>query len=184
MSEFVISSRYANALLSIADENETFDRVLNDITFIYNTLKDSKELRNFLANPIISTSDKLTALNELFKNHINNDLNNFLNLLLEKGRENLLFDICKRFVVLSNEKLNQVEIGITSAVDLSDNQKEELKLKLENIISKKVIPTFSIDSSIIGGFKARYGDTVIDASVKHQLEVLKKKLFEENYLNN
>ena len=99
MSEFVISSRYANALLSIADEKETFDRVLKDIYFIYNTLKDSKELRNFLANPIISSSDKLTALNELFKDHINSDLNNFLNLLLEKGRENLLFDICKRFIV-------------------------------------------------------------------------------------
>ncbi|MCB9247222.1 MAG: F0F1 ATP synthase subunit delta [Ignavibacteriales bacterium] len=47
-----------------------------------------------------------------------------------------------------------------------------------------MIAQFEIDNSIIGGFKARFTDTVIDASIQHQLELLKKKLFEESYLNN
>jgi F0F1-type ATP synthase delta subunit len=41
-----------------------------------------------------------------------------------------------------------------------------------------------VNSNIIGGFKARFNDTVIDASIEHQLSLLKKKLFEEDYLRN
>jgi F-type H+-transporting ATPase subunit delta len=104
--------------------------------------------------------------------------------LVKKGRENLLLEISKRFLFLSNQKLNRVDVDIVSAIELDDKQKEEIKTKLEMMIEKSVIPVFKVDSSIIGGFKARFSDTVVDASVKHQLELLKKKLFQEEYLRN
>jgi len=184
MSEFVISTRYANALMSLSEENGSFEKVLDDIGFIKSTLDDTKELRSFLSSPIINADNKMNVLKEIFNSHVGNEINNFLKFLVDKGRENILFDICDRFLTLSNEKLNRVDVNITSAIELNETQKNEIKLKLESILSKKVIPSYSIDNEIIGGFKAKYNDTVIDASIKHQLEALKKKLFEEDYLKN
>ncbi|MDX1699937.1 MAG: ATP synthase F1 subunit delta [Melioribacteraceae bacterium] len=184
MSEFVISTRYANALISKSEDDKSFDKVLSDVKFIKETIESSKELRNFLSNPIISHDNKLSALKLIFDKFIGEEVSNFIEFLISKGRENLLLDICKRFKELSDEKLNQSDVNITSAVELNDTQKREIETRLEKIIGKKVIPNFSIDSEIIGGFKARFGDTVIDASIKHQIELLKKKLFEESHYKN
>ena len=90
----------------------------------------------------------------------------------------------KRFYFLSNQKLNRVDVDIVSAIELDEKQKAEIKTKLEKMVNKKITSSFKVDASIIGGFKARFSDTVIDASVKHQLELLKKKLFQEDYLKN
>lgn len=184
MSEFVVSTRYANALMESSEEKKSFEKVLADVRFVKNTLSDSKELRNFLSNPTIASTKKSDALMEIFKENTGKDMLDFLKFLVAKGRENILNDICDRFIDLSNEKLNQAEVIISSAVELNETQKNELKVKLEKILNKKIIPSFMIDSEIIGGFKARVEDTVIDASIKHQLSVLKKKLFEESYLKN
>lgn len=184
MSEFVISTRYANALLSIAQEKNTFTEVRENISFVKNTLAGSKELRNVLSNPVIGSNVKAEILKEIFASNIGSEVNNFVKFIVNKGRENILFDICKRFESLSNDKLNQVNVSISSAIEMNSAQKEEIETKLAAIIKKKVIPSYKIDSGIIGGFKARYNDTVIDASIQHQLELLKKVLFQEDYLKN
>jgi F-type H+-transporting ATPase subunit delta len=184
MSNFVISTRYANALMDISEENNSFEQVVQDITFISNTLESSKELRNVLVSPIISSEKKSDILMELFSSSVSDEVLNFLKFLVLKCRENILFEITKRFLSLSDEKIGRVKVDITSAVDLDESQKSKIKNKLEEMINKKVIPNYKIDNSIIGGFKARFNDTVIDATVQHQLELLKKKLFEQDYLNN
>ena len=184
MSEFVISTRYANALLSISQEKNTFEEVIENISLVKNTLMGSKELRNLLSNPVIKSSLKSEILNEVFNSHVGSEVGEFLQFIVDKGRENLLYDICQRFISLSDEKLKRVNISISSAIELSSSQKNEIESKLAAIIKKKVISNYSIDAKIIGGFKARYNDTVIDASIQHQLELLKKVLFQEDYLKN
>ncbi len=184
MSEFVISSRYANALMGIAESKDSFQIIVSDINLICETLLASKELRNLLSNPVVPENKKLVILKEVFDSHISDEVKKFLIFLVEKGRENLLYDIGKRFLTLSDDKMNQTKVNITSAIELTANQKEKLNNKLEALLNKKVISDFSINSSLIGGFKAKFNDTVIDASVQHQLELLKKKLFGQDFLSN
>ncbi len=184
MSEFVISTRYANALMESSIEKNSFEKVMHDIELINGTLKSSKDLRSVLGNPVISSKKKANVLNEIFEGKVSGDVKNFLELIVNKGRENILYEICNRFLQLCDEKLNRIKVEVTSAVELTSEQKENIVKKLEEITHKKVVATYTLDNSIIGGFKARFNDTVIDASVHHQLELLKKKLFEENYLSN
>jgi F-type H+-transporting ATPase subunit delta len=184
MSEFVISTRYANALMESSLEKNSFEQVMQDIEFVHNTLSSSKELRNVLANPIISSEKKTSILEDIFSNKISGDVKTFIELIVNKGRENILFEISNRFLQLCDEKLNRIKVEITSAVELNSEQKNSIAKKLEEITNKKVIASYNLDNTIIGGFKARFNDTVVDASVQHQLELLKKKLFEEEYLSN
>ena len=184
MSEFVISTRYANALMESSMEKNSFEQTMQDIELVYNTLNKSKELRNILNNPIISSEKKASILDEIFNGKVSDDVKTFIDLIVNKGRENILFEICNRFLQLSDEKLNRIKVEITSAIELNNEQKDNITKKLEEITQKQVIASYNLDNSILGGFKARFNDTVVDASVQHQLELLKKKLFEEEYLSN
>ena len=184
MSEFVISTRYANALLAISEEKNTFQEVIADILLVKNTITASKELKVLLRNPVVNSKTKDSILKEIFNSKVGSVVSNFLHFIVDKGRGNLLYDICNRFIGLSDEKLNQVKIEISSAIELSEIQKNEIVEKLKNIVNKNVIASYNINSKIIGGFKAKYNDTVIDASIVHQLELLKKVLFQEDYLKN
>jgi F-type H+-transporting ATPase subunit delta len=184
MSDFVIATRYANSLMMISEEKDTLNITIEEVSLIKNTMEASRELRVFLDNPVIHSEMKGRVLKELFDTRVSSDLTNFLQFLVKKGRENLLLEISKRFLFLSNQKLNRVDVDIVSAIELDDKQKEEIKIKLEKMVNKTITPSFKVDTSIIGGFKARFSDTVVDASVKHQLELLRKKLFQEEYLRN
>ncbi|MBK8943714.1 MAG: ATP synthase F1 subunit delta [Ignavibacteriae bacterium] len=184
MSEFIISTRYANALMGIAESNNSFTQIVEDMKLINLTLSESKELKKLLGNPIINSQKKKTILNEIFNQHVCSDSVSFLNFLIEKERANLLLDITKRFLSLSDEKLNNANVEIISAVELTKNQKANIEKKLTDMLKKNIIANYKIDNSIIGGFKAKFNDTIIDASIQHQLELLKKRLFDQSYLSN
>ncbi len=77
-----------------------------------------------------------------------------------------------------------VNIIVTSVIELSENQKKELNKKLEAYTNKKVRINFKTDDTIVGGFIIRIGDSIIDASVVHQLDLLKNKFLDESSIEN
>ena len=175
-----ISNRYAKALLEIAKEKNILDAVSNDMKLILNTLKESKELKIALKSPIIKESDKLNILKEIFSSKVSLESMQFVEFVLEKNRIEILSDISRRFVELVDEIQGFVEVEVASIDLLDNNQKELLKNKLESITNKKVRLSYKIDKNLIGGFTARVKDKVFDASVKHQLENLRKSFLQEH----
>ena len=78
MSEFNVASRYANALIELAEDTNNLDRVSNDVELICNTLSKSKELRALLYSPIVREEKKIDILIAVFKNYVGKDSLNFL----------------------------------------------------------------------------------------------------------
>lgn len=180
MSRFAVSTRYAVSLLEDSVEKNLLAKVAVDIELINSTFAASKELRRIMANPIISVEKKKNILNDLFSEKVTDEVLKFLYMILNKGREDLYFDITDRFIELKNLKEGIVNVLITSAVELDNSQKDKIINRLEVFTNKKVKAEFKIDSSIIGGFIAKIGDTIIDASIFHQLERLKKTFISES----
>lgn len=176
MSVYSITNRYAKALLRQAEETNQFEPVANDMLQIYETLESSKELRIALESPVINEEKKNIILKEIFGSLICKETANFLEFLIRKNREDLLFEISKHFLEMKDEKLNIVHATVTSAIDLSDTEKDLFKNKLEEYSNKNVRLDFKIDSGIIGGFVVRMKDKMLDASIIHQLDVLRKRL--------
>ena len=81
-------------------------------------------------------------------------------------------------------KVNRVEAQVTSSVELSGLQKNQMQNSLEQYTQKNVASVYSTDESLIGGFIVKINDTVLDASVKQQLNKLRKKLFEQQNVIN
>jgi len=184
MSEFTISTRYANSLLELAAEKNNLTEIASDIKVVFDTFDASRDLQRILKNPIVKIDKKNAIIEEIFGSRISSVSLNFLKFILKKNREELLFDITKRFLELYDEKLGIINATITSAVELTDIHKSDVKAKLEKFTNKKIRTEYSIRKDIIGGFLVKIGDTVLDATISHQLELLKNKFKSGSILLN
>lgn len=184
MSDFSISTRYAQALMHVAVERSSLNSISEDVELIHKVLNESKELRSVLRSPVVDEVKKERILDEIFSKKISGDSLSFVKLILSKRRENLLLDISKRFLELRDEKLGVVNIIVLSAVDLTGEQKKSLEKKLAEATGKIVKLKYDLDENIIGGFLLKIGDTIVDATIKNQISKLRKRLLQESFSLN
>lgn len=180
MGNLNITTRYANALLQLAEEKNAFEEISGDMELIYNTLEKSRQLQVMLISPVIKTDKKHAVLESIFHGQIGLITMNFIQFIIRKNREDLLYKIAARFLELRDQKLGITNAAVMSAVDLTADQKDKLKNRLEEYTGKKVRLTYSINQELLGGFIVKLSDTVIDASLKHQLEMLKEQFLKGN----
>ena len=170
-----VAIRYAQALMDIANERNLIEQFTKDTDLIDQVLEQSKDLRAMLHNPVIRPHMKHTVLQQIFAPHLSKELLNFLELLVRKGRGEMLRSTVREFRKLVDIKQNVLRAKVTSAVELSEAQRTAIQTKLATLTGQKVISSYYLDPSLKGGFVARIGDTQIDASLKHQLELLREQ---------
>ncbi|HEY4643148.1 MAG TPA: ATP synthase F1 subunit delta [Bacteroidota bacterium] len=170
-----VARRYAHALIDLSVEMQGLETVSKDLALVLLTFRSSRDFQLFLESPIIRGDKKKQVLRALFKKRISDITEKFLALLAGKNREMLLPDIIREFHRLQNEHLGIVEVVVTSAVDLMKEQREALERTLEAYTRKKVVAEYRVDPAVRGGFIVQVGDTVLDASVRRQLELLREK---------
>ena len=139
-------------------------------------IKNNKELDNVLKSPLVAKNEKTQLIEALFNNKINNNLKNFLKILVEKGRISSLKSIELTFKELLNDKHNIIEGTVISAIALTEKQVKELEEKLSKKYNKNVTLENEVDQSILGGVLVRLGNTQIDGSVKTRLNNIKDQL--------
>ncbi len=171
-----VSSRYAQSLLDLSSERNNLEALFMDARMVYETLGKSPELNRLLINPVIKTGIKFNIFKEIFSGRISVDMLDFIKFIFEKNREEYLPGIMKKFIGMRYEKLGIAEVEVKTVEVFDEKQTDSLIKKLESVLQKKVLLNFVIDKNIMGGFIARVGDTLYDASVKNQLVNLKKQL--------
>ncbi|MFZ0453106.1 MAG: ATP synthase F1 subunit delta [Ignavibacteriaceae bacterium] len=175
MTDYRVSYRYASSLLQTAEEKNILKFVAKSIQLVKDVIKENPQLQRILENPVIKQHVKVSILEEIFKSKVDNDTMNFLRFVVLKNREYFLPGILENFMELYDEKLGIVNVIVKTAFEFDDEQKRLLKEKLEKFLDKNTRIGYSLDENIVGGFIARIGDTVYDASLRHQLELLKKQ---------
>ena len=175
MADFRVLHRYAVSLLETAIEKKNLDVITTDMQLLVDTFKQSKQLELMLESPVIRPELKLKILKEIFGKKISKESIDFIEFVISKQRESLLQSIGNRFLELRDEHLGIANVIVTATSEFTNEQKNVLKSRLEKILNKKVRLNFKIDLDLVGGFIAKVGDTLYDASIKHQLELLKKQ---------
>lgn len=168
-----LDKRYAMALYEVAEEKGKVEEYLKDLRSVCDLIDANKDFYEVIKHPQISTKKKKETFINIFKGNIDQDLLSFLLILIEKNRILFLREKLNQMEQIYLEKNNTLEATVKTAVPLLDEEKEQLKLKLENQYNKKIILTSVIDKSILGGVYVRVGNDVIDGTVKSKLSELK-----------
>ena len=106
----------------------------------------------------------------MLKSPVNPEAKNFIEHVTENGRLTLLPEIAAQFHDLKNANEGAADVEITSAFELTDAQVQELAATLEKKFGRKLNPTVTVDSSLIGGVRVMVGDEVLDTSVRAKLQ--------------
>ena len=104
------------------------------------------------------------------------ELVNFLELLAEKHRMPVIFRIRDRFDELWAEENRQLEVRLTSAVELDPEVIKRVRAEIERQTDRKIELESSVDEGIIGGLVLQVGNMVVDASLRGRLERLRKEV--------
>ena len=180
-----VARRYAQALMLTTDSSaKAIDEIAADLEVVRQSLNSSRELRLFVSSPVVSVVRKQKVFREIFGARIGRTTMSFIELLTEKQREGVLPDVVEEFLALRDAQYGIVNVDVASAVEITSQQEKNLSEKLEHYTKKKVRVRFALDTSLKGGLVVRIGDTVLDSSIKRQLELMREQFAEGHALRN
>ena len=177
MSVGKIVEPYAEALLELANSNDSLKETTNDMNIVSQFLVNSSDLKKFLGNPLITREAKKNVIKDILGEQINPTTLTFLMLLVDRGRISLLDTLAQRFLELSY-KTEKIEIAkITSSIQLSADQQKNIAEKLKTITwAKQIKLALKVDPALIGGFTVEIGSKLIDTSIRGQLKQISNLL--------
>ena len=173
MTNSISTKNYAKALAETAqDKVMSYEDIKQNLDIVSDILSSSAELKNVLENTTISIPVKNDIINEVFQNQINEEIINFLKILVNKAKFNEFQEIKEEYEHILDEVNNIKRVEVISAVPLTDEHKSRITEKLKNKLNKEVIPSWIEQPEIMGGLVIKIEDDVIDSSIKKKLENL------------
>ncbi|MFL5951296.1 MAG: F0F1 ATP synthase subunit delta [Gaiellaceae bacterium] len=171
----VLHRTYAEALFEAAKDAGRLQRVSEDIADFAAAVHDVPELRATLRNPQLEQGTKIAVLDDLVGD---GDVlfRNFLRVVAEKGRIGSIEEIAREFDRLLAREERRLNVELTTARELSDDEARELLQQIEQTSGRTIEATRRVDPGLIGGFVLQAGSMRVDASVRGRLEGLRQEL--------
>lgn len=173
----VVAERYAAALVDVAVERKNSETIKRNLAAFVEAFSSVADLRNALQSPALNAEVKRKVIAEMAgKMGLDDAVRNFIYLVVDHRRTEIFPEMEKAFLAELNERLGIVDAEVTSAHELNDDEKRQLRTVLEQRTGKKVEARFQIDAALLGGAVVRLGSTIYDGSVRDQLKRLREQL--------
>ena len=169
MAELATVARpYAEALFRVAQTGDlnTWSAIASEL----GQIGASTDVQAFASNPNVKHAQLADTIASLVKTPLSAEANNFIAMLAENGRINLLPEISAQFAALKNASEGAADATVYSAFEISADQLAQLVATLEKKFGRKLNPTVTVDPSLIGGVRVVVGDEVLDTSVRAKLQ--------------
>lgn len=174
------SGEYATALADVALATGHPETLREEVRWFADLAAQSADLRNFMDTPAIARASKHDLLEKLVaRAGATNELRNFLFVLVDHHRTQLLPEIAREFETVLLGRMGIAEASITSARELSEAQKQKLSGTLESVTGMKIEARYTVDQALVGGLVVRIGSTIYDGSVRAQLQQMAASLSSE-----
>ena len=175
-----LAERYAGALVDVALENKQADQVKRELAAFAVMVRESDELRAFLANPSIARAAKHAAIEQLVaRMGASRTLRNYLFVIVDQRRAAMLIEIEQAFSAILDARQGITQASVASDAELTPQERAEMDAALAKLTGKKVQAQFTTDAALIGGAVVRIGSTIYDGSVRAQLERLRVRMISE-----
>lgn len=170
------ATRYAKAIIELAQEQKVLDAVYDDMKLFTAVVEQNRVFSVMLKNPIINHDKKRNVLHALFDSRMNKLSLLAFDLITKKNRESILAEVSTEFQVQYNTLKGLQVADITSTIKLDDDLRKKFNELVEDVSGKKADLNEIIDESIVGGFILNVGDRRLDQSIKTKLQNIKREL--------
>jgi F-type H+-transporting ATPase subunit delta len=173
-------STYAEALFEAALERDELEEVVGDLKDFVDALHRSEELQLFFYGEQIAEREKRRAIDALTEG-MALSTRNFLKVLSDNRRQHILEEVLVRYEELVKEHLGRVEVELTTAVELSEEEQDRIRERLGRILEgREVILQPRVDPDLLGGAVFRFGGRMVDSSVRGRLASLREEMLERS----
>jgi F-type H+-transporting ATPase subunit delta len=170
-----IASVYARSLFEVARDSDRLDDIRGELAQFADALETDTQLQVFFFSPYFSTEEKkdglrraVTEADPLFVN--------FVELLIEKHRMPVLFRTRRAFDKLWEKHNRLLPVHVTSAVSLDDATVRHIGDRIAEQTGRRVDLKAHVEPDILGGIVVRVGNSVLDASISHRLDLLRRQI--------
>jgi F-type H+-transporting ATPase subunit delta len=175
-----VASRYAKSILDLAVEKGQLEEVYNDMLYLQQLNKGSKEFLTLLRSPVVKPDVKIKAINAVTAGNISALTTSFTTLLINKARESVLPEVITSFIEQYKQQKNINTVKLTTATPVSEEVKKSIVAQVKKVSKMDNIDLQTeINPDIIGGFVLQAGDQLIDASIAYDLKTISRQ-FENN----
>jgi len=171
--EASLAGRYATALFELAREERQLEAVGASLAALRQALRESTDLAELVANPLIDRQDKVRAATATAEAmNLDPVTRNFLGVLARNGRLAALGDVIRVFNLLAARHRGEITAEVVTARPLDDDQVEALKSNLRARMGRDISVDMQVDPSVLGGLVVKIGSQMIDGSIRTKLNNL------------
>lgn len=172
-----VSKTYGSALFEVAMEKNALDAILEEVLFVKQTFLENEDLRKLLLHPNIEKEEKIKVIENIYKGKIADEITGLMTMMIMKDRQKDILSVFDYVIWAIKEEKGIGVAYISSAVELSKQQKEKIEQKLlETTEYREIEGNYQVNKDLIGGLVIRISDTVVDSSLKTQIANLSKSL--------
>ncbi len=165
------AKRYAKALFRLAQDEGALDAVYADILDVQRLLRESPDFAALMGNPVILPEQRDQVLRELFEGKVHALTLRFLSFLdHHRRRAAEIAGVCQVFDLLTCQAQGIQPVDVHAAHPLSEEQIGKLTTRLEKRLGGKIRLTVHDDPALLGGFRIRVHDTILDLSIASALQ--------------
>lgn len=175
-ADLTLVHAYSEALFQAGIKAGKLDEAAQQSLELYHFFEKQARLRVFFSTPSISNEDKEALFTRLFGGRLIPLVENFVRMLIKRGRLPILFDALKSFHDKYRAHLGIAGAIVTTAVKLDDALRKKVEERLCSFMDKKLLIQWKVDPSIVGGLRFLSGDTLVDRTVERGLDELRTKL--------
>lgn len=180
-----LAGRYAKSLVDLSRERGELDHVHEEMQYLREVCKVSREFVSLLRSPVIKGDKKQRIVDAVLSGRLGSLSAGFIRLLINKERESLLPEITSAFIEQYN-LINKIHIvRLTTAHPVSEELREAIlsKIRLETGLEHIELETVTKEE-LIGGFTLEFDNKLVDASIARDLHDIKKQFQQNIYIQN
>ena len=168
---------YAKALIEIAQEEKIYKEIGKELRSISSVFAANPELKKFALNPMYRLEDMHSLIKRVADAlEISDTVKRFLAILTDTRGIGIIEEISAAYSILEDDLSGRIKATVESASELDDRHIQEITKKLKQLTGKDIVLTVEKKPALIGGLVFRIGNTILDGSVKTQLERVKEKI--------
>jgi F-type H+-transporting ATPase subunit delta len=171
-----IARNYAEALLELGERNGEAEAYGSAFGELDRALGDDPLIRRFMETPKVDQSAKQAAVRNALEGKTPEMFLRFLMVMIGKHRQGLLHEVREQYDALLDRRADRVHAQITLARPADEATVKEIGDRLSKMLGKEVVPHIQVNPALVGGIIVKWGDRVLDGSLRRQLLSLKREM--------